>query len=162
MSLFELTPTDTAKADGLAGTESLIQGWPAMPDGQGHKHRVQSWVIPRDCRQVMEEMDENSISLILTDPPYFTDGMDDGWNCKTFTGNTLLFMELSCRRQKTTPIVQRPYSLQRYITTRTVRLIKTKFPRLCNGIGQTWRQISKCGTGKEKDGTLATNQVCTS
>lgn len=33
-----------------------------------------------DCRIGMKQLKENSISLILTDPPYFIDGMGDDWN----------------------------------------------------------------------------------
>ena len=43
---------------------------PAAPD----------WVRAVDCRIVSRGMATNSVSLIVTDPPYFIDGMDDGWN----------------------------------------------------------------------------------
>ena len=33
-----------------------------------------------DCREGQQGLPENSISLVLTDPPYFLDGMDDGWD----------------------------------------------------------------------------------
>ena len=33
-----------------------------------------------DCRIGIKDMADNSVSLILTDPPYFIDGMDSGWN----------------------------------------------------------------------------------
>ncbi len=33
-----------------------------------------------DCRLGIEQLDKQSVSLILTDPPYFIDGMDDRWN----------------------------------------------------------------------------------
>jgi len=33
-----------------------------------------------DCREGMAKLRANSISLVLTDPPYFTDGMDDKWD----------------------------------------------------------------------------------
>lgn len=39
-----------------------------------------SWVFPIDCRIAMPRMGENSVSLIVTDPPYFIDGMDDDWD----------------------------------------------------------------------------------
>ena len=39
-----------------------------------------NWVCPQDCRKFMPDMSENSVSLILTDPPYFIDGMGDDWN----------------------------------------------------------------------------------
>ena len=33
-----------------------------------------------DCRNLIPAIETNSVSLILTDPPYFIDGMDDGWD----------------------------------------------------------------------------------
>ncbi len=33
-----------------------------------------------DCRLGMLELADNAVSLILTDPPYFIDGMDNNWN----------------------------------------------------------------------------------
>ena len=33
-----------------------------------------------DCREGIININNNSISLILTDPPYFIDGMDNNWN----------------------------------------------------------------------------------
>lgn len=33
-----------------------------------------------DCRNVLKQMDDNSIDLIITDPPYFIDGMGNDWN----------------------------------------------------------------------------------
>ena len=38
------------------------------------------WVFPVDCRAAMLNMRESSISLIVTDPPYFIDGMGDDWD----------------------------------------------------------------------------------
>ena len=38
------------------------------------------WVRPGDCRDFMSGMKDNSVSLILTDPPYFLDGMGDEWS----------------------------------------------------------------------------------
>ena len=35
-----------------------------------------------DCRQGIKNIADNSIDFIVTDPPYFIDGMDDGWNDK--------------------------------------------------------------------------------
>ena len=37
-------------------------------------------IEPIDCRIGMTRLADNEISLILTDPPYFTDGMDNNWN----------------------------------------------------------------------------------
>ena len=33
-----------------------------------------------DCRKLLTQLDANSIDLILTDPPYFIDGMCGGWD----------------------------------------------------------------------------------
>lgn len=33
-----------------------------------------------DCRRFLKRLNDNSIDLILTDPPYFIDGMDANWN----------------------------------------------------------------------------------
>ena len=38
------------------------------------------WVQSADCRAGMAQLADGSVSLTLTDPPYFIDGMDDGWN----------------------------------------------------------------------------------
>ena len=39
-----------------------------------------SWVQCIDCRKGMAKVASQSVSLILTDPPYFLDGMDDNWD----------------------------------------------------------------------------------
>ena len=38
------------------------------------------WVSVVDCREGLADMDKNSVSLVLTDPPYFIDGMGDEWD----------------------------------------------------------------------------------
>ncbi len=38
-----------------------------------------------DCRIGMKQIGENTVSLVLTDPPYFIDGMDADWNTKKLT-----------------------------------------------------------------------------
>lgn len=40
----------------------------------------QEWVKTTDCRMGITDLDDNSVSLILTDPPYFLDGMNNHWN----------------------------------------------------------------------------------
>jgi site-specific DNA-methyltransferase (adenine-specific) len=35
-----------------------------------------------DCRKGIKNVPDDSIDFIVTDPPYFIDGMDDGWNDK--------------------------------------------------------------------------------
>jgi site-specific DNA-methyltransferase (adenine-specific) len=36
-----------------------------------------------DCRQGIKRLSDHSIDFMITDPPYFIDGMDDGWNDTT-------------------------------------------------------------------------------
>lgn len=38
------------------------------------------FVVCGDCRKEISNLSSNSVSMILTDPPYFTDGMDESWN----------------------------------------------------------------------------------
>ena len=45
-----------------------------------HDPRCNSTLLLDDCRKAMADMPPNSVHLILTDPPYFLDGLDDGWN----------------------------------------------------------------------------------
>ena len=33
-----------------------------------------------DCRDVLPDMESASVHMVLTDPPYFLDGLDDGWS----------------------------------------------------------------------------------
>lgn len=46
------------------------------------------WVAAEDCRTFMATLKDNSVSLIVTDPPYFIDGMDDKWNRETLERRT--------------------------------------------------------------------------
>ena len=39
-----------------------------------------------DCRTICESLSENSVHLILADPPYFLDGMDNEWSHKKLNG----------------------------------------------------------------------------
>ena len=45
--------------------------------------QAERWVYPKDCRELIPIIDTNSVSLIITDPPYFIDGMDDSWDRDT-------------------------------------------------------------------------------
>ena len=33
-----------------------------------------------DCMDVLREMSDGCVDCIVTDPPYFIDGMGNGWN----------------------------------------------------------------------------------
>ena len=35
-----------------------------------------------DCRAGMTRLPDNTVSLVLTDPPYFIDGMDSNWDSR--------------------------------------------------------------------------------
>ena len=41
---------------------------------------AQDFARPVDCREGLPSLPDHSVSLVLTDPPYFIDGMGDGWN----------------------------------------------------------------------------------
>ena len=41
---------------------------------------AQDFARPIDCREGLPSLPDHSVSLVLTDPPYFIDGMGDGWN----------------------------------------------------------------------------------
>ena len=55
------------------------------PDGRGRATAApgpgasRRWVVPADCREALGQLPENAAALVLTDPPYFLDGMDAGW-----------------------------------------------------------------------------------
>lgn len=50
-----------------------------------HYTDLQATLENADCREAMKQLEENSVSLILTDPPYFIDGMGEDWNSKKLT-----------------------------------------------------------------------------
>jgi DNA modification methylase len=33
-------------------------------------------------KKVLPEIEDNSIDVVITDPPYFLDKMDDSWSCE--------------------------------------------------------------------------------
>lgn len=47
---------------------------------QAHDEGESRWVRVGDCRKAMSDMRDSSVSLIVTDPPYFIDGMGDDWD----------------------------------------------------------------------------------
>lgn len=46
------------------------------------KNNVKYSIYNTDCRNGLKKIPNNSIDFIVTDPPYFIDGMDDNWNDK--------------------------------------------------------------------------------
>lgn len=53
----------------------------AQPSGRT-RCSFENRVVNADCRPGLEQLPDSSVSLVLTDPPYFIDGMDDGWDDK--------------------------------------------------------------------------------
>ncbi|WP_223810236.1 MULTISPECIES: DNA-methyltransferase [unclassified Campylobacter] len=43
------------------------------------------FIFHKDCRIALKDLAENSIDFIITDPPYFIDGMGNEWNDKNLT-----------------------------------------------------------------------------
>ncbi len=43
------------------------------------QNRARTTLYPGDCREVLADMADESVHLVLTDPPYFLDRLDDGW-----------------------------------------------------------------------------------
>lgn len=67
---------DTEELKGIAATpEEVARTLFKSPHGVA---KVKIFV--GDCLEVMADMGENSIDLILTDPPYFLDRLGDEWN----------------------------------------------------------------------------------
>lgn len=42
-------------------------------------------IIHGDAREVLDEIDSETVDVVLTDPPYFLDGFDDQWDTKRMT-----------------------------------------------------------------------------
>jgi len=51
-------------------------------EGTGKMEEGAYQLFNEDCRQGIKTIADNSIDFIVTDPPYFIDGMDDSWNDK--------------------------------------------------------------------------------
>ena len=47
---------------------------------------AQCFARPIDCREGLPSLPSRSVSLVLTDPPYFIDGMGDGWDNQRLRG----------------------------------------------------------------------------
>lgn len=51
------------------------------------RHRMNDELINRiilgDAEEVLPQIEDNSIDLVLTDPPYFLDRMENNWNHET-------------------------------------------------------------------------------
>ena len=49
--------------------------------------QTQIEVIEGDCRDVLKQLEVNSVHLVLTDPPYFLDGLGDDWDDARIKGS---------------------------------------------------------------------------
>ncbi|ASJ21423.1 DNA-methyltransferase [Brachyspira hampsonii] len=51
-------------------------------DDYCHKNNEDSsyYIFNNDCREGLKKIPDNNIDFIVTDPPYFIDGMDNNWN----------------------------------------------------------------------------------
>ena len=47
-----------------------------------HMEEQNYQLFNEDCRRGIKNIPDNFVDFIMTDPPYFIDGMDDGWNDK--------------------------------------------------------------------------------
>ena len=39
-------------------------------------------ILQGDCRDILSKIEKESTHLVVTDPPYFLDGLDDDWKKK--------------------------------------------------------------------------------
>jgi site-specific DNA-methyltransferase (adenine-specific) len=46
------------------------------------KNNIKYSIYNKDCRNGLKDIPDNSIDFIVTDPPYFIDGLGDDWNDK--------------------------------------------------------------------------------
>lgn len=60
--------------------QQLWTGAPTAHPATATKTRLLALIENLDCRVGLSRLDANAASLILTDPPYFIDGMDGGWD----------------------------------------------------------------------------------
>ena len=67
---------DMNQSDAAAQMGMMAQGDVGRRGGE----QGSEWVAWDDCRRGMRGIGDDSVSLVLTDPPYFIDGMDDGWD----------------------------------------------------------------------------------
>ena len=69
------------EADLFSGHQPELYDTLSPEDLEDSKAKVENV----DCRIGMKQLGENTVSLVLTDPPYFIDGMDADWNTKKLT-----------------------------------------------------------------------------
>ena len=52
-------------------------------------------IICGDTFEILDKIEDNTIDLVLTDPPYFLDKMDDTWDYKTVSNYSFIFSNCS-------------------------------------------------------------------
>ncbi len=57
-----------------------IQSTPDSLLKEAPRSKQGAWIGCCDCRNEMGSLPSHSVALVLTDPPYFIDGMDDRWS----------------------------------------------------------------------------------
>lgn len=70
-------PIGEAKAQ-----KSVAAAWTDSDDGGARESTPLGTyrLYHADCREGLETLADDSVNLVLTDPPYFIDGMDDSWS----------------------------------------------------------------------------------
>ena len=53
------------------------------------KNNINYIIHNTDCRSGLKDIPSNSVEFIVTDPPYFIDGMGDDWNDKNLKNKAL-------------------------------------------------------------------------
>ena len=64
----------------IEGTDTFSPYQQSLLKSSVQNHNLQVTLENIDCREGMKHLKENSVSLVLTDPPYFIDGMGDDWD----------------------------------------------------------------------------------
>lgn len=87
------------------------------------KPRAQVKLIPGDCVDVLSDLEDESVHMVLTDPPYFLDGLDSDWskgNGKTTSTGTIGTLPVGMKfdskqsrklREFLAPVVQHLYRI---------------------------------------------------
>lgn len=75
--------TQSASIAGRAGcSANLAADWDSVLFGNARGSLIQC-----DCREVLPKLPDSCIDLVVTDPPYFIDRMDSGWDDSRLAGS---------------------------------------------------------------------------
>ena len=91
--------------------------------------KEQRWVWPVDCQEGMSKLEDNSVSMILSDPPYFMDGMGDDWDR----------LKLDRKKRKSRVVVSMPAGMK-FSPEQGTRLLKFMKP-----IAREWIRVIRPG-----------------